>query len=260
MLFFKLLTQTAGIVFIAMILLWLLSLRLRNASIVDIFWGSGFVLLAWLYFLQAPSNPAARAVIVIALVTIWGLRLSLHIFWRNRGKGEDFRYAAWRKEAGEKWWWQSFLKVFLLQGVLLMIISAPLLVALRSASPDYLTWLDFAGIALWSIGFFFEAVGDWQLTRFKSRPQNKGKLLTDGLWRYTRHPNYFGDAMIWWGYFLLATSAGGLWTIYSPLLMHYLLLKVSGVAMLEKTLSNSKPGYEEYIAKTNAFLPWSARK
>ncbi len=179
---------------------------------------------------------------------------------RNAGKGEDFRYQQWRAAAGAAWWWRSFFKVFLLQGILLWVISAPLLAAQISAQPGRLTWLDFGGAALWLVGFYFEALGDWQLARFKANPANKGRLLDSGLWRYTRHPNYFGDAVQWWGFYLVALAAGGWWTLFSPALMTLLLRRVSGVTMLEKTLKNSKPGYREYVERTNAFLPWFPRK
>ena len=243
-----------------MVTLWLLSLWLRDASIVDIFWGLGFVCVAWLYFALTPQGFSARKGVLSLLVTVWGLRLSVHIFLRNRGKGEDFRYRGWREQAGGKWWWQSFFKVFLLQGVLLWVISAPLLAAQISPIPAGLTWLDYAGLVLWVIGFAFEAVGDWQLRRFKADPANRGKLYTGGVWRYTRHPNYFGDAALWWGFFMIAAAAGGWWSVFSPLLMTFLLVRVSGVAMLEKSLAQAKPGYAEYIRTTSAFIPWFPKK
>ncbi len=207
-----------------MILLWLLSLVLKNSSIVDIFWGTGFVIVTWMAFLLTPDGFEARKWLLAILVTIWGLRLSLHILRRNWGKSEDFRYQAWRAQAGVTWWWRSLFKVFLLQGVLLWIISIPLLAAQYSPQPAHLTWLDFLAIPIWLTGFFFEAVGDWQLARFKDRPDNRGKVLKTGVWRYTRHPNYFGDAAQWWGYYLIALSAGGWWTIFSPILMTLLLM------------------------------------
>ncbi len=241
-----------------MTLLWVISLALRNSSIVDIFWGAGFVLLNWFYFFMAPDGLPARKWLIGALVTIWGLRLSLYILYRNWGKPEDFRYRKWREEAPGKWWWQSFFKVFVLQGALLWLISAPLLAAQIGKTPR-LTALDFIAIAVWAIGFFFEAVGDIQMARFKGNPANKGKVLNDGVWRYTRHPNYFGDATQWWSYYLLAASAGGWWAILSPIIMTTLLLRVSGVALLEKTLKETKPEYRDYIERTSAFIPWFPR-
>ncbi|MBN1886806.1 MAG: DUF1295 domain-containing protein [Thermoflexales bacterium] len=252
---------TLGIVILGlMTLLWLLSLALKNSSIVDIFWGTGFVIVTWAAFLLTPEGFAARKLLLSALVTIWGLRLSLHILIRNWGKAEDFRYQAWRKEAGAAWWWRSFFKVFLLQGVILWIVATPLLAAQLSARPDHLTWLDYLAVAVWAVGFFFEAVGDWQLARFKASPANKGKVLNSGVWRYTRHPNYFGDATQWWAYYLIASASGGWWTIFSPILMTTLLMRVSGVTLLEKSLKEEKPGYKEYVETTSEFIPWFPRK
>jgi len=243
-----------------MILLWLVSLALKNSSIVDIFWGTGFVVVVWAAFLLTPGGFETRKWLISILVTIWGLRLSLHILWRNWGKPEDFRYQVWRKEAGAAWWWRSFFKVFLLQGFLLWIISTPLLAAQISAQPDRLIWLDILAVPVWLVGFTFEAAGDWQLARFKANPANKGKVLQTGVWRYTRHPNYFGDATQWWAYYLIALAAGGWWTIFSPIIMTALLMRVSGVALLEKTLKEEKPGYKEYIETTSEFIPWFPRK
>jgi steroid 5-alpha reductase family enzyme len=242
-----------------MIVLWLVSLVLKNSSIVDIFWGSGFVVANLVYFALIPDGFLPRKWLITILVTIWGLRLSLYILWRNGGKPEDFRYQKWRQDAGHRWWWQSFFRVFLLQGLLMWIISAPLLAAQRSASSAQWMILDFIGFVLWMIGFFFESVGDLQLARFKTNLANKGKVLASGVWRYTRHPNYFGDAAQWWGFFLIAAAAGGWWTIFSPILMTLFLLRVSGVTLLEKTLG-ARPGYKEYIEKTSAFVPWFPRK
>ena len=238
--------------------LWLVSLALRNSSIVDIFWGTGFVIANWVYFALTPDGLLARKLLISILVTLWGLRLSLYILWRNWGKPEDFRYQKWRQEHGEKWWWRSLFQVFVLQGVLLLVISAPLLAAQLYATPG-LTWLDGLAVPVWVIGFFFEATGDWQLAHFKANPANRGKVMNQGVWRYTRHPNYFGDSAQWWGYYLIAASAGGWWTILSPMIMTTLLVRVSGVALLEKTL-DQRPGYKEYIETTSAFVPWFPRQ
>lgn len=243
-----------------MTLIWLVSLALKNSSIVDIFWGAGFVVAGWVYFALTPDGFLPRKALTMILVTVWGLRLSLYILWRNWGKPEDFRYQKWRDEAGSKWWWFSFFKVFFLQGVLLWIISIPLLLAQISPQPAGLGVIEILALAVWVFGFFFEAMGDWQLARFKLNPANKGKVLNRGVWRYTRHPNYFGDAAQWWGYYLLALAAGGWWSIFSPIMMTLLLLQVSGVAMLEKTLKDTKPQYREYIETTSAFIPWLPRK
>jgi steroid 5-alpha reductase family enzyme len=253
-----------GIAFLAilayMTILWLISLAAKDSSIVDIFWGSGFIVAAGAYF-ALTEGFLARKILMTALVAIWGLRLGIHIAKRNLGKGEDYRYRAWREEAGKKFWWVSFFRVFLLQGVLLWVISAPLLFAQFSPTPDRITAFDVVGAVVWGVGFFFEAIGDWQLARFKRNPENKGKLLRTGLWRYTRHPNYFGDATMWWGYFIIALGTPfGFVTLFSPIVMTVLLMRVSGVALLEKKLVETKPGYKEYIETTNAFFPWFPRK
>jgi steroid 5-alpha reductase family enzyme len=248
-------------ILIFMTALWLVSLALKNASIVDIFWGPGFALAAWVYFALTPDGFAVRKVLVVTLVTLWGLRLGLHIGVRNIGKGEDYRYRAWRQSNGPGWWWQSLFKVFGVQGLLMWLITAPLLVAQYHGAPNTLTLWDMLGVIVWLIGFLFEAVGDWQLTRFKADPANQGQVMRTGLWKYTRHPNYFGDAALWWGYFLLALSVPGGWlTIFSPAMMTGLLMKVSGVALLEKNLTKTKPQYQDYIESTNAFFPWFPRQ
>jgi len=252
--FLTALAASLGLIGFAVTLVWLASLRLRNASIVDIFWGAGFVLAAGLYFWLTPHGYLPRKLLITALVSLWGLRLSLHILRRNWGQPEDFRYRKWREETGPAWWWQSYFRVFLLQGGLLWVISAPLLAA-QAAAPARLTGLDLLGAGLWLVGFLFESIGDAQLARFKANPANRGKVMDRGLWRYTRHPNYFGDAAQWWGLFLMAAAAGGWWTVFSPLLMTVLLLRVSGVALLERSLS-ARPGYAEYAARTSAFFPW----
>ncbi len=239
----------------AMILLWILSLILKNSSIVDIFWGMGFVVSAWMVFSLTSGSNNTRDWLLLVLVTIWGVRLSIYVFFRNVGKGEDFRYAKWRRESGDQWWWRSLFKVNLLQGLILWVVAAPLTAAQLPMYSNALNILDYVGAGLWAVGFFFEAVGDAQLKKFRADPDNKGKVLRRGVWRLTRHPNYFGDAAQWWGFYLIAAAAGGWWTIISPILMTYLLVRVSGVALLEKTLEE-KPGYQDYVDSTSAFIPW----
>jgi len=240
--------------------IWLLSLSLRNASIIDIFWGFGFVLLGSLYHTTLDGY-GPRSVLITTLVIIWGLRLSGYILWRNWGKGEDFRYVRWRERAGEKFWWTSYFRVFLLQGVLLWVISMPLLAANNGAEPDKITALDIIGTLVWTVGFLFEAVGDWQMARFRGDPANEGKVMDRGLWRYTRHPNYFGDATQWWGFFIIAAGTTDGWiTVFSPLIMTFLLVRVSGAALLEIGLKKRKPGYQEYIKGTSGFVPWLPAK
>lgn len=250
----------AGAIAGYMTIVWLISLALRDTSIVDVFWGLGFVMTTYIYFAITPDGFAPRKWLLCGLVTVWGLRLSLYILRRNWGKGEDFRYQKWREAAKGQWWWRSYFKVFLVQGALMWIISMPLLAAQLSPMPDRLTALDALAVLVWGVGFFFEAVGDWQMARFKANPANRGQVMRSGLWRYTRHPNYFGDATQWWGFGLLAGAANGWWTLFSPALMTFLLVRVSGVTMLEKDLVNRRPGYRDYVASTSAFIPWFPRK
>ena len=187
------------------------------------------------------------------LVAAWALRLSIFITVRNHGEPEDHRYRTIRKNNEPHFRFKSLYIVFGFQAVLAGFIAVPLLVAMSASSP--LGWLDLLGVALWLIGMYFEVVGDFQLASFKANPANRGKVLDAGLWRYTRHPNYFGEFTLWWGYFLLAVAAGGWWTVLSPALMSLLLLKVSGVALLERDISNRRPDYVEYVRRTNSFLP-----
>ena len=234
-------------------LLWLLSLRLRDASIVDIFWGPFFLLQAVIYAALRPDGFDGRQLLVLALVAVWSVRLATHIAARHAGKGEDERYARWRTQHGAAWPVRSLFQVFILQGVLAWMIGAPLLVSM--SSPEGWGWLDAAGVALWLIGFVFEAVGDYQLTAFIRDPANRGRTMRRGLWRYSRHPNYFGDAAQWWGLWLIASSAGGPWTILAPVLMTVLLVRVSGVGLLERTIADRREGYAEYMRTTSAFIP-----
>ena len=246
---------TLGATMVMMVGLWLVSLAIKNASIVDIFWGAGFALIAIVTF-ALTDGYAPRKLLITTLAVIWGLRLATHIGWRNHGKGEDFRYQAMRKRSGDRFALVSLYTVFGLQGVLMWVISLPLQFAQLSREPARLTWLDILGSALWVIGLSFEAIGDWQLAKFKADPANKGKVMDRGLWAYTRHPNYFGDALLWWGFFLIAlANPANWWTVMSPLLMTTLLMKVSGVALLEKTLVKTRPEYREYVQRTSAFFP-----
>jgi steroid 5-alpha reductase family enzyme len=248
------------LIWILVTLLWLWSVLIKNVSIVDIFWGFGFVIVNvfYVYHLQE-INP--RNWLLLILVSIWGLRLTIYLALRNIGKGEDFRYQKFRKDYGEKrYWWLSYFQVFLLQGILILIVSLPLLGVHSSESFTHLNWLDYIAILVWVIGFSFEAGGDYQLYKFKKNPNNKGKVLNTGFWRYTRHPNYFGDSAVWWAYALFSIAAGSYWQIIGAIIMSLLIIKISGVALLEKTLNNTKPKYKEYIEKTNSFLPWFPKK
>ena len=250
--------QAAGFLIVMglMLITWVFSVIKKNAGIVDVVWGISFVVISVFYYFNSSGN-SLRKFTVLVLIILWGLRLSIHIFFRNRGKGEDFRYAAFRKKAGPaRYWWYSFFQVFLLQGFLSALISAPVLGAMINTGRPFPGIFDILGIILWTIGFVFETIGDLQLQKFKSDSSNRGKLLTSGLWRYTRHPNYFGDSAVWWGYACFSLGAGLVAPVYGSLLMTYLLLKVSGVSLLEKTLMAGKAGYEDYQKSTSAFFPW----
>ena len=243
-----------------MLVLWLVSLAIRNASIVDTFWGAVFAAIAIITFTLADGYHN-RKLLITSLAVIWGSRLAAHIGWRNHGRGEDFRYQAMRRRIGPRFGLLSLFLVFGLQGVLIWLISLPLQVAQISGEPASLTWLDFCGALFWVVGFTFESIGDLQLSKFKADPGNKGKVMDRGLWAYTRHPNYFGDALLWWGFFLIASATpGGWWTVISPLMMTTLLMKVSGVALLEKTLVKTRPEYREYTQRTSAFLPMPPKR
>lgn len=235
---------------------WLVSLPLRNVGIVDSMWSLMFLLAALTYMAQV-AQPGPRTWLLIVLVGLWSIRLSAYISWRNHGRDEDFRYRKIRSDNQPGFAWKSLYIVFGLQGLLAWVISMPLLAAIDSAAP--LGWLDVVGVLLWLIGMVFEAGGDWQLHRFKSDPANRGRVLDSGLWRYTRHPNYFGDFCVWWGFFVIALSGGGWWSAFGPLLMSFLLLKVSGVALLEKDIGERRPDYRDYIRRTNAFFPGPPR-
>jgi steroid 5-alpha reductase family enzyme len=260
MIFLQIYLQALLVIMIMMSVLWVFSVILKNVSIVDLFWGFGFVLTAGFYFITTDGNQI-RKMILLTLVSIWGLRLSVFLAWRNYGKGEDFRYREFRKKYGEnRYWWISFFQTFLLQGMLMWLISAPLLGAQYEGADRNLGILDYAGVILWTIGFIFEAGGDYQLAVFKANPANKGKVIDTGFWKYTRHPNYFGDTAVWWGYGFISLSAGSYLPILGSLLMTALIIKVSGVALLEKSLKDQKPQYKEYIEKTSAFIPWFPNK
>ena len=241
-----------------MTMLWGVSLVLKDASIVDIFWGAGFAVVAWVTFFSADGE-SARMVLLLTLTTIWGLRLAVYLGWRNIGKAEDYRYRAMRKRLGSRFPLASLFTVFMLQGLLMWIVSLP--VQAGQNTEGGLNGFDIAGIAFWAVGLFFETVGDWQLARFKADPTNSGRVMDKGLWRYTRHPNYFGDFMVWWGIFLVAIATGeSLWTVVGPIVMSILLIRVSGAALLENSLRKRRDGYEEYISRTSAFFPRSPRQ
>ncbi|NTU48157.1 MAG: DUF1295 domain-containing protein [Syntrophobacteraceae bacterium] len=240
--------------------LWVASLLKKDAGVADIFWGIGFIVVAWATF-YATEGAILRSSLIVVLTTVWGIRLAAHIGVRNLGKPEDRRYQGWRAKYGRSFWWVSLFQVFLLQGVLLWVISLVLQAGQLSSIPNGLTWLDVLGTLVWLAGFLFEAIADWQLASFRSDPANTGKVMDRGLWAATRHPNYFGECLLWWGFFLITLSTPyGFLTIISPLTITFLLLKVSGVTLLETSIVETRPQYREYMERTSAFIPRFTRK
>ncbi len=244
----------------ALIMLWymgaacLVSLARKNSSIADIAWGPGLLLitLATLWWWQPDG---LRSLIVTVLVAVWALRLGAHIFLRSWGGAEDWRYARWRMRWGVRFWFHTLVRVFMTQGLLLVLVSLPALWVATYGGPR-ITWLDWVGVGVWCVGFFWEAVGDYQLTRFLKDPTHKGAIMQSGLWRYSRHPNYFGELTQWWGIWLMALSVPGGWlTILGPLTITFLILKVSGVPLLESKQSEH-PEFREYARHTPAVFPW----
>ena len=236
---------------------WVISVVRRDVSIVDSLWSLLF-LLALLVYLAVSSTTGPRDWLITVMVAAWALRLSIYITVRNHGEPEDRRYQAIRRNNEPHFWFKSLYIVFLLQGFLAWVVCLPALAAVSGQTPP--GPLDFAGLALWLVGMYFEVVGDWQLARFRRGKREAGAVLDTGLWRYTRHPNYFGEALLWWGVYLIALSAGAWWTIFAPLLMTFLLLRVSGVALLEKDIAGRRPAYRDYIRRTNAFFPGRPRR
>jgi len=249
----------AAAIAVLMVGTWLVSLRLRNVSIVDIVWGAGFVLVAWVAFVVGDGTDSRRALLA-AMVTLWGGRLAVYLFLRNHGKGEDPRYVAMRERRGEAFAVQSLWLVFGLQGFLMWLVSLPVQIAAVADQPDSLSPVELVGVVLWAVGLFFEAVGDGQLARFKRDEANRGRVMDRGLWRYTRHPNYFGDFCVWWGIGIVASATGvGIYGLIGPVVMTYFLINVSGVAMLERSIGKRRQGYDDYVARTNAFFPGPPR-
>lgn len=237
---------------------WLLSLKPRNVTLVDSLWAL-FFLVACLVNLFYLPQLSPRAWLVLTLVSVWSIRLSGYLHWRNHGKAEDARYQAIRARNEPNFEYKSLYLVFLLQAVLAWIISLPLQTAMQSTSTQ-VNWLDGLGLGLWLLGMGFQVIGDLQLARFKSKPNNHGKVLDTGVWRYTRHPNYFGESCIWWGYFCIALAAGAWWSVISPIFMTFLLVKVTGVKLLEADIANRRPAYADYIKRTSAFIPLKPKK
>lgn len=238
---------------------WLISIPLKDVGIVDIFWGFGFAMVAWVT-VGLTGNFSLHAIALATMVTLWGTRLGLYLAKRNLGGPEDSRYQSMRDKIGrDRFWWVSLFVVFWLQGVIMWVVSLPIQMGI-TASPTF-QWLCLIGFAIWLTGLLFESIGDFQLARFKSNPENKGEVLDEGLWKYTRHPNYFGDFLVWWGlYAWVAFTGAALLSVIGPIVMSILLLKVSGVSLLEKTIEERRPGYRDYIRRTSPFFPWPPKE
>lgn len=250
------------IMLLAAVTLWIVSVVKNDTGIVDSFW-SLMILLSSLCFLAVSEYDrivalSERHVLVLVLLSVWAVRLAAHISWRNWGQEEDSRYQTIRANNQPNFEFKSLYIVFLLQAFLALIVALPLMSVFSSDTPINIT--DYIALSLWCIGMFFETVGDWQLARFKSSTHNQGKVLNTGVWQYTRHPNYFGEFCIWWGFYLFAIASGYWWSLISPLLMTVLLLKVSGVSLLESTIAERRPDYLNYRKSTNAFFPWFPKK
>lgn len=236
---------------------WVVSILRHDASVADIFWGIAIAAVALGHALIAPDG-GPRTILVLAMVLIWAIRLSGYVFLRNYGKPEDRRYRDMRQRHDPGFWWKSAFIVFALQAVLAIVISMPVPAAMRSTAP--LGIMDWAGAALWLVGMYFEAVSDHQLARYLRQPRNHDSVMDRGLWRYSRHPNYFGEACIWWGIFLVAAGGGAWWSIAGPALLTWFLLRVSGVALTEKDIATRRPAYEAYVRRTSAFIPRPPRR
>jgi len=245
-------------VFLYMNLIFVIALIKKDNGIVDIAWGLGFVLVALFNFFYIPGF-TARQMLVTLLILLWGIRLAHYINCRNKNKPEDFRYAAWRKQWGKFWIIRTYFQVFMVQGFFMLVIVSPVFL-LHYDNGARLGILEIIGVIIWLIGYLFQAIGDLQMMKFKKNPDNKGKIITSGLWKYTRHPNYFGESLMWWGIFLIVKNAvPGWWAVISPLTITFLLLFVSGIPLLEKKYKDN-PEFQVYAKKTSIFIPWRPKK
>lgn len=234
---------------------WLVSLRKRDVSIVDPMWPAVFAAAAWAVWTWGEGDHGAgRSVLVLGMVSVWGIRLAVHLAVRKWGAPEDYRYAAMRRRR-PNFEWSSLFIVFLLQGALVTVVALPVQAVLTDAGPRPLGWIDWAGVIVWGTGLAFEAISDGQLRRFLADPGNRNAVMDRGLWRYTRHPNYFGDCLVWWGIYMPALAAGAAWTVVGPVVMTVLLLRISGVALLERTIGERRPSYADYAGRTSSFIP-----
>ena len=243
---------------ICLSMLWLISLKIKDASIIDIYWGFGFVIMSWtgliinLFFNETTITTSQWLINI--MVTIWGLRLSIHLAIRNLGKGEDLRYVKMRERASSNWRFLSYIRVFMFQGFLQMLLMTPIVLVHYYPGQFGMSFLDYFGLLVWAIGFGIEAITDMQLTKFRSNATNSNKILKTGLWRYSRHPNYFGDALQWFAFFIISLNSGYIWGVIGPILMVFIFLKLT-IGILERSQTRKRPGYEEYTKSTNVFFP-----
>lgn len=244
---------------VVMVTTWIISLVIKNASIVDIVWGAGFAITSWVLAATVDGN-SGRQMLLAVMVGVWGMRLALYLAKRNIGNGEDWRYKAMRKKKGKNFGIISLVTVFGLQGALMWTVSLPVILGNADDSPG-VGPIAVMGIMVWAVGLMFEAVGDLQLARFKKDPANATKVMDKGLWSLTRHPNYFGDALLWWGIGIVGAETGsGVFGFIGPVVMTFFLLKISGVPMLERSLSRRREGYADYVARTSGFIPRPPKK
>jgi steroid 5-alpha reductase family enzyme len=254
-------TASLGLVAALFGLMWLISLRTRDVGAIDIVWGPGFALIAWFEWLRfAPQNLAS--VLVLLAVTLWATRLGVHLFVRHRMSAhEDARYAAMRAADPDRFWWLSLIKVFMLQAVILWLLALPIHLAMGAGSGQTSSWLTGLGLAIFLVGFALEAAADWTLLAFRKDPANRGRLVTSGPFAWSRHPNYFGECVLWFGIGLMAWDASGqALAMLGPVALSALILKVSGIPLLEDHLRRTRPEFAAYAARTNAFIPWPPRR
>ena len=260
--FAAMLPWTLLVVALALVVTFLVARRVGKHAVIDVTWGLGFALIAvtaYAVSLRADTGDEGHGLLVTVLTVVWGIRLATHIALRSRGHGEDPRYDQLLARAPGSRTAYAVRHVYLTQGVVMWVVSLPVQVAI--ATPQPLGWLEWVGVAVWAVGMFFETVGDWQLSRFRNDPASRGEVLDTGLWRYTRHPNYFGDAAVWWGLWLIAAAHWpGVLTVFSPLLMTWLLARGTGKPLLEKDIEERRPGYADYVRRTSGFVPWAPRQ
>jgi steroid 5-alpha reductase family enzyme len=255
-----LMLSSACLVLGMILCVWLVSLRLRDASIIDVFWGIGFVLIGLLCLATGTGDPGRRLALA-TMAGLWGLRLAVHIGRRNRGGPEDPRYARLRERDGNGFWLTSLYRIYVVQAVLMWVVALPVQVGSAHGRGTGLGWLDWVGVVVWAVGFGFEAIGDLQLVRFKAEASNRRQVMDEGLWRYTRHPNYFGDVLAWWGIGIVGLGAGNAWwALIGPALNTVILSRLTGKPLLESTIGERRPGYADYVTRTSGFLPLPPRR